>query len=185
MKLNLGCGLRPLDGYVNVDKENKSKCDYAWNLEETPWPWPSASCDEIMASHVLEHLGLTPDAFCAIIVEIHRVLEPGGKLIVKTPHHRSDAFFGDPTHIRPVTPHLLSLFSKKHCQACIGKGWPNTPLAIYLDIDLELESTHYNVLPRWGDRMRSGNILKEEMDYAIETFNNVVDEVTMVLRKIE
>lgn len=185
MKLNLGSGNRPLEGYINVDKQMRMDCDVTWNLDICPWPFEDNSCEEIIASHVLEHLGQLPNVFSSIMQEIYRILVPGGLLIVKVPHPRSDGYLSDPTHVRPITPQLMSLFGKTFCKECQNRGWPNTPLALYLDIDLELKDTNFNLTPRWGEKWAQGNVTKEELDNAIESFNNVVDEVTMTLVKIE
>jgi predicted SAM-dependent methyltransferase len=52
------------------------------DLEKMPWPWVDNSVDEIYASHVLEHL---VDPLSAIM-EIHRVLKPGGNIKIIVPH---------------------------------------------------------------------------------------------------
>lgn len=59
-------------------------------------PFPSSSQDLVIASHVLEHV---PDD-TACIRELHRLLRPGGALIVLVPlneRHR------DPNHVRAYT----------------------------------------------------------------------------------
>ena len=93
---------------------------------------------EIAATHVLEHLGQQTDVFLGVIKELHRLLVQGGKIEIKVPHFRGDGFWGDPTHVRPITPTIMGLFSKKNCRMFAERGWPNTPLADYLDVDLEV-----------------------------------------------
>lgn len=183
-KLNLGCGMRPREGYLNIDREQGAKFDIRWDLEATPWPFAeSDSVDEIRAEHILEHLGQEPRVFCEIISEMHRILKPGGLLTVITPHRACDAYFGDPTHVRAITPQLMSLFSRKHCQMGVDKGWANTPLALYLNIDLELRHTEYSLLPPWAERYAEGKITDAELQYAMNTYNNVISDVTMTLYK--
>ena len=42
--------------------------------------------------------------------EIHRVLKPGGVVIMRTPNFQKDwkGFYNDPTHVKPYTPAGLS-----------------------------------------------------------------------------
>jgi predicted SAM-dependent methyltransferase len=70
VKLNLGCGSQMLAGFCNVDKFGDP--DLTWDLETLPWPWADNSVEEVLLSHVLEHLGQTPASFLAIMQELER-----------------------------------------------------------------------------------------------------------------
>ncbi len=183
IKLNLGCGQNKLPGYINVDIEGAFQPEVIWNLEQTPWPFHTGWAHEIRMSHVLEHLGQDRRTFFAIIVEIHRVLVTGGTLELKVPHPRSDGFIGDPTHVRPITPETMHLFSKKNCRQWREWGWPNTPMAEYLDIDLEVRSIKMNLSPRWRARAQAG-LDRAVIDEAIDSYFNVVDEIEMSIVKV-
>lgn len=81
-----------------------------------PWPFPSASFDHILCSHILEHVphevGRVPyrDGFLVFMEECHRLLRPGGTLEILTPHPRSQNTIADPTHTRIVHPENFSCF---------------------------------------------------------------------------
>lgn len=184
MKLNLGCGHNKIADHVNVDRETIFNPDVLCDLELRSWPFADNSAETVTMHHVLEHLGQAPTVFCDIMREIYRVLAPGGELSLRVPHHRSDTYFGDPTHVRPITPQLLSLFSKRNCEDFVAKHWPNTPLALYLGIDLELTHTNFVLTPYWAHKWSNKMITKDELDYAMSTYNNVVDEVAMTLVKV-
>ena len=50
LKINLGSGDAPLDGYVNVDvKPHAPKADIVHDLDCYPWPFESDSADEILS----------------------------------------------------------------------------------------------------------------------------------------
>ena len=104
LKLNLGSGKRPMEGYVNIDIS--ADCDVKLDLEEAKFPFADGSCDVIHASHVLEHIqNLIP-----LMNECQRVLKPNGKMIVSVPCYPAPEAFQDPTHIRFFTTKTFNYF---------------------------------------------------------------------------
>jgi SAM-dependent methyltransferase len=81
-KLNLGCDEDKRAGYINVDWNNLAAPDILHDLNIIPYPFADNEIDLIEASHVLEHL----DKPFEKMKEFHRLLKPGGELIVKVPH---------------------------------------------------------------------------------------------------
>lgn len=84
MRLNIGCGLDKLPGYVNVDLYGE--VDQRVDLSQYPWPWADKSADEIVAKHVIEHI---PGDWWPFLEECARVLKPGGALYISCPHESS------------------------------------------------------------------------------------------------
>ena len=74
IKLNLGRGSDIKKGYINLDMNDL-------DLNKIPYNYEDNSIDEILLSHVLEHLDKPFD----VVKECHRILKPHGKLIVKLP----------------------------------------------------------------------------------------------------
>jgi len=83
MKLNLGCGDKKRAGYVNVD--NCGDPDFLHDLSVFPWPWADDSVDEVFSEHFLEHV----EDYEKTVLEIHRILKPGGVIWFKVPHCRT------------------------------------------------------------------------------------------------
>lgn len=54
-----------------------------FNVERQSFPFPSESLDGVLFCEILEHLTVDP---VAALVEIHRVLKPGGWVLVTTPN---------------------------------------------------------------------------------------------------
>ena len=59
LRLNLGCGFKQLEGYVNVDRFGNP--DLKFDLETFPWPWLDNSVIEIKLIHILEHHQFYPE----------------------------------------------------------------------------------------------------------------------------
>jgi len=91
-KLNLGCGQFSKLGYINLDINSKTKADIFHDLTKFPYPFKDNNFSLIEADHVLEHL---KDPI-KVIKELHRILEPNGKLIIKIPHFSRG--FTNPEH---------------------------------------------------------------------------------------
>jgi len=185
MRLNLGCGNKRLPGWVNVDFVPETRPDQVWNLERLPWPWADNSVDEVLMEHVLEHLGAAPDVYIGIIKELHRVCRDGAKINVVVPHPRHDVFLADPTHVRPITPADLDMFSQRRNLELIQGGAATTPLGIYYNVDFDLVSTKQLLDSPWRERFARGELNEGEMIEAAVRYNNVVLEFDIVLRAIK
>ena len=186
MKLNLGCGHNRLEGYVNVDKQPACMPDELVDLERFPWPYPDNSVDKIVLNHVLEHLGADTETFFRIVKELYRVSKSGAAIHINVPHPRHDNFIGDPTHVRIITPGVLSLFSKRLNREWIEKRAANSPLALYLDVDFELISTELVLDEPWIAKCTVNGVLDtEKADDAVARFNNVASEIRMIIRVLK
>jgi SAM-dependent methyltransferase len=56
---------------------------YVFNIERESYPFPDASFDIVLCMEVIEHLVYSPTHMLA---EAHRVLKPGGRLLLSTPN---------------------------------------------------------------------------------------------------
>jgi hypothetical protein len=114
VKIDLGCGPNPRDGFIGVDaldfgKQNITKHD----LRITPWPFEDSSVSEANCSHFLEHLTNFDEKWERVrfFNELWRVLVPveynaagapvKGFCRIVLPHWCSNRFYGDPTHKEP------------------------------------------------------------------------------------
>jgi SAM-dependent methyltransferase len=96
LRLNLGCGMRRLPGYWNVDRIPLDGVDILADLEEPFSQLPDDSVEAIHCRHTLEHV----TRFLELLAEVHRVTIPGGEIEAIVPHFSNPYGFSDPTHVR-------------------------------------------------------------------------------------
>ena len=92
--LDVGCGAAKKEGATGIDVSSYPCVDIVYDLNKYPWPIPDSSFDIALCKDVVEHL----DNTIGMMEELHRVLKPGGKIIIYTPHFSNPNSFRDPTH---------------------------------------------------------------------------------------
>lgn len=107
--LNLGCALnKEVDrGWINADINPAVKPDVVVS-QDSLHPLQDDSFDLVFASHVLEHVP-RQGLFC-FFRELHRVLKPGGFLVVITPHGASDDAWDNPHHQQMFSETTIAYF---------------------------------------------------------------------------
>lgn len=182
LKLNLGCGLNKKEGFLNVDKFASCEPDAVLDLEETPWPFDTSTAGHVTLNHVLEHLGREVDVFFSIMRELYRVTAPDALIEVNVPHPRHDNFINDPTHVRIITPEILGLFSRKNCLRWKSMGASNSPLALYLDVDFEIETTDIILEQPYHQSYIDGKVSETELRELLRSKNNIASEYRITMR---
>ncbi|HDP36855.1 MAG TPA: methyltransferase domain-containing protein [Candidatus Atribacteria bacterium] len=82
LKLDIGAGYIRRKGFKRVDIDPKTKPDYLLKAQDLRGINDN-SVDEIMASHILEHI--PPNETFLTLREWWRVLKPNGVITIKTP----------------------------------------------------------------------------------------------------
>lgn len=85
MRLNLGCGEFYAPDWCNLDTYDGNPVDLVADMQHLPLD--DASVERVYAGHVLEHVS-APEGVIESLYEIHRVLEPGGTLLIVGPDVR-------------------------------------------------------------------------------------------------
>lgn len=131
-RLNLGCGQFPLPGFLNVDVAEQAKADVFLDLRELKnfELFPAAHFEVIVMDHVLEHL----DDVFGVMIAVHRLLRPGGRLEIRVPH-----FSRGITH--PEHKHGFDVTFPEYVRPGFQGG--------YIGVPLELESMRLDYMIRW------------------------------------
>jgi len=185
MRLNLGCGGRKYPDWINVDKFPTCSPDQVVDLEQFPWPWPDNTVDEVRMYHVLEHLGAETGIYLGIIKELYRVCRDNAAIHIVVPHPRHDDFLNDPTHVRAVTPASFALLSQAKNHERLAKAASNTPLALYLEVDLAVETETYVLDYPWNELFGQNKITRADLEHAMRHYANVIKQFEFVLRAIK
>jgi len=107
--LNLGSNDDHRPGFINVDRVQPA--DQIADLTVFPWPWATSSVRCIAASHIVEHL---PDRI-STMNEMHRVLKPGGRLVIDVPSAaHGSGFAQDPTHCSAWSMNSFGYYEDGH-----------------------------------------------------------------------
>jgi SAM-dependent methyltransferase len=129
LKLDLGCGMGKRPGFIGIDRRQFQGVDGVTDLTKRRWLFerpvlggislnaanldgrsgfilPDNSVAEVHCSHFLEHLehNQAKPERVRFMNELWRVLVPGGKATIITPHWASNRAYGDFTHAdKPVS----------------------------------------------------------------------------------
>lgn len=101
IKLNLGCGLKKISGYTNVDNRLSCAPDLVHDLNISPYPFADNSVSEIIMDHVIEHLN---DPLM-VLQELFRISTPGAKIFINCPHFSAN--WSHPGHKSAIGVHLF------------------------------------------------------------------------------
>lgn len=116
LKLDLGSGEKPKEGFVGVDLHAVNPEILKVDLTKFPWPWEDESVSEVHCSHFIEHLPMVyvepdgsyshvpsasgVDLLIKFFNELYRILSPEGTALIICPAAQSSRAFQDPTHRR-------------------------------------------------------------------------------------
>lgn len=125
-RLNLGCGADYKPGWTNLDFHSP-QADVRHNLSKSPWPFANDAFDWIFADQVFEHLPPTnaagEDQLIAALLEVQRILRPGGRLYIGVPYGGSKTDFAQITHYRHFVKNSFNFLLPQSESLTASKGW--------------------------------------------------------------
>lgn len=176
MKINIGAGDTRFDGFVNCDYSDLFNPDYIFDLEQDIFPFDNNSVSEVLAYHVLEHLG---EGYFHCLKELYRVCADQAIIRVQVPHYRSENQLHDATHRRVITAHGLNLFNKELNTNSTDNA---SKLGLHFNVDFRVidEVDTLNTKYHNYDRLKSKSV-QEIKKFAYDK-NNVYEETHVTLK---
>jgi predicted SAM-dependent methyltransferase len=182
MKVNLGSGYRRIEGFVNVDDDPLCEPEYLVNLEKDKLPFEDNSVEEMIAHHILEHIG---EGFIPLMQEIYRVCKHGAIIDIRVPHPTHELFLNDPTHKRPIMVEGMRLFSKKYMDEHLKTIRSSSGMAYKFNVDFEIvyynyiyDTFYHSMIESFVKRQSEGKTSKEE-EWAFERLFREANNVAM------
>ena len=187
MKLNLGCGNKKLEGYINIGLTEYCNPDLVLDLENTPYPFKSNSVEEIRMKSVIEHFPLAPKPFFAIMKELYRICKSGAVMHLECPHPFHRWQIVDLTHQKPIHYEGIQMLDKEYCEQLIKSGSTKSPLAIMYNIDFRIKKYEITLDPKAKEHIKrvTGDFKKEFLDSYLHLFNNIGATQKFQLRAIK
>lgn len=173
-KLDLGCGGKKREGFHGVDQYPMEGVDTVLNIGEHAWPWETASVDEAVSSHFVEHL--TTQQRCHFYNELSRVLKPGAKATIIVPHWCSNRAYGDPTHQWPPVSEMSFYYLKREWRAANAPHTDKQWNANGYDCDLDA-TWGYSFGPDLGVRNQ------EFIQFALANYKEAAQDLHATLTK--
>jgi hypothetical protein len=174
LKLDLGCGNNPKEGFTGIDCVKFDKVSQVVDLRKGPYPWKGESVEEIHSSHFVEHL--TAQERVLFINEVYRILIPEGKCTLIIPHWASCRAYGDPTHQWPPVSEFWFYYLKKEWRDV------NAP---HTDIKYNENGFNCDFEANWGYNLRPDIVTRnqEYQMHAMSNFKEVCQDIIATLIK--
>jgi len=168
LKLDLGCGQRPTEGFQGVDIVAGEGVDFVVDLFQYPWPFEDRSVREVVCSHLVEHIphyrpeydGV--DGIWMFFNELHRICRKAAKVVIHTPYAKADRGFWDPSHTRYIhemnfyylDPNWLAMQGLSHYPITAnfeivtidGQGVPDDIMNRNAELQAQARSYYWNVV---------------------------------------
>jgi hypothetical protein len=182
-RINLGSGRSKEKNFLNVDKNSKVNPDIVVDLNTFPWPFKDDEFGHILAKDSIQYLGNTQEDFIKVLKEMYRISENGALWEIQVPHWRCDIALDDPNVKRVISPGMFHLFNQKIVLEKLKNNSTDDLYGFELDIDIELVDVKFEYLPHWKSKLENNEIFKDDLDYALNTYNNVA-KTTMFLIQV-
>lgn len=174
MRLDIGCGPNKKDGFTGMDQYALEGVDIVHDVRVVPWPFEDGSVEEVHCSHFLEHL--TGQERVKFFNELHRIMAPGAKAAIITPHWCSNRAYGDPTHQWPPVAEMTYYY--------LSAEWRKTQ-SVHTDASVNPDGYSCDFEAVWGYSLHPAlNVRNEEYrNFAISNYKESAQDLHATLTR--
>lgn len=168
LKLDIGCGKNKREGFTGCDIRPFDGVDVVFDLR-LAWPWETASVEEVHCSHFVEHL--TASERIHFVNELHRVMIPGAKATLITPHWASCRAYGDLTHQWPPVSEFWFYY--------LSKKWRTDNAPHNDEYTCDFDAT-------WGYSMHGAVVVRNQdfQNFAMQFYKEAAQDIIATLTRI-
>lgn len=180
--LDIGCGSKKREGHIGLDQFPMEGVDHVvklgekgtWNGEDGKPLFEDNSVDSAVCSHFLEHLSGQQRVY--FMNELYRILKPGAKVEIITPHWNSTRAYGDFTHAWPPVCEMYYYY--------LSQEWRDTQ-APHTDAKWNPEGYNCNFGATWGYSFSPELSTKnqEYINFALQNFKESAQDLIATLTK--
>jgi hypothetical protein len=174
-KLDIGCGKSKKEGFHGVDQYKMDGVDTVLKIGFAKWPFADNSIEEAHSSHFVEHL--TAGERVHFYNELHRVMKPGSKATIITPHWASNRAYGDPTHQWPPVAEMSFYY--------LSKAW-RAEQAPHTDSKWNKDGYSCDFQATWGYSFSPelGNRNQEYVQFALANYKEAAQDLHATITKV-
>ncbi len=177
MKIDIGAGKNPREGFEACDKIAFEGVKHVFDAGSKGWPFADGSVDEAHSSHFLEHLTNMGDKWERVTFfnELYRVLKAGGTASIIIPHWASNRWYGDPTHKEPFSEMGMYYLSREWRKA----------QAPHTDIEFNPKGYDCDFVATWGNGLHQAILTRnqEYQQYAQQWYKEAIQDLHIHLTK--
>jgi hypothetical protein len=185
LNLNLGCGFRKKQNFINVDLGDFCKPDVICNLATEAWPWPTSSASEVHFEFSLEQMGEGKIQLQHMICELFRVCQNNCKIFITCLHPRHDQFVLNPMCTQRISVEFFYMLSMANNLQQIGSGRSDNCLALEWGVNFQVANFQNLLNESIHQFMTSGQITEEQLRQRMNFENNLVQALEIELQVIK
>lgn len=187
MKLNLGCGFRKKENFINVDQDIHCAPDVVCDLAQDLWPWTDDSITEVSFEFSLEQMGETRSQLMHVFKELHRVCRNDAVIKIVCLYPRHDMFFLNPMNTHRLSAPFFHMLSIQANMQQIGQGVSDNCLALQYGFNFKVSNVKSLLTPEIHQRLTSGEMSEEQVRQRMQYENNICQalEVDLVAVKLK